>query len=150
MKNFIFLIAAMALLSCKNDTTTELDSKLDAYDQLTEQTIEIHDELMNDMGLMAELESKIDERLEDDNIDEVSAEQFIMTKASLEDAHDAMMTWMKDYSEEFPYEAELPSTVDAINTKMPVLQQFHEGILEVQTKTENAIESAEGLLANQQ
>lgn len=147
MKKIIYFLAALALLSCKSNEELELESKLAQFDQLTEQTMEVHDELMNDMGVMADLEIAIDKRLESDNINEASVEQLIIAKVALEDAHDSMMSWMKDYSEEFPYEAELPETVEQFNARTPVLEQFNAGILEVEQKMENAIATAEGLLS---
>lgn len=146
---FLLVVSVIAILltSCKDQQSMELDEQMAAFDQLTENTIEVHDELMNEMSPIMDLQIEIDNKLESETLDETSEEALVAAKVSLEDAHDSMMGWMKDYSQAFPYEAEAPSTKAEIDDKMPVLEEFYQDIKRLKEKTDKAIKEASEALA---
>ncbi|SCY31868.1 hypothetical protein SAMN05192588_2227 [Nonlabens sp. Hel1_33_55] len=149
MKKLIWICAVLLMVTaCKEETTAELDTEMNKFDQLTEQTMEVHDEVMPEMSHLMELSMEIDQKLESAELDDDQVQQLFDAQVELDDSHDAMMDWMKDYTEKFPYEADLPSTQEEMEEMMPVLQSSYEEIKRVQSKTETAIQNAEELLAN--
>ncbi len=149
MKNYIYLVALFVIVvSCKNVAEDPLEEEIASFDQLTEQTIEVHDEVMPEMGRLMDLSVEIDSKLENAELSDDQVQKLFDAQVELDEAHDAMMDWMKDYSEKFPYEADPPSTIEELEEKMPVLQASYEEIKKVKNNTQAAIQNAEELLAN--
>lgn len=57
-----------------------------------------------------------------------------------------MMTWMRDYSEKFPYDYKLPKDVNAVNKQLDVLKEEHEEIEELKVRTLRVIDEAQAML----
>ncbi|KQC32448.1 hypothetical protein AAU57_03205 [Nonlabens sp. YIK11] len=149
MKKIIYLFAiVMIAFSCKNVAEDPLEEEIASFDQLTEQTMEVHDEVMPEMGRLMDLSIEIDSKMEDAALSDAQVEQLFDAQVELDEAHDAMMDWMKDYSEKFPYEAETPSTVEELENQLPMIKSSLESIKKVQSDTQAAIKNAEELLAN--
>ncbi len=135
------------LISCKQEKTDPISSRIAAFEELTEKTLETHDEVMADMGTVMDLSIAIDEHLRKESIPELTVAELTEAKFQLDEAHAAMMDWMKDYSTQFPYEAETPATAEVLDDKMPVLQESFESIKAVKEQTYEAIAIAELLLS---
>jgi len=147
MKNLTYLFALLLILtSCKNEKESELDAEMASFDELTEQTIAVHDEVMPEMGHLMDLSMEIDETLKNADVSDAQSEELLDSQIQLENAHDAMMDWMKGYSTEFPYEAETPSTKEELDQKMMILEKSFENIKTVKSQTEEAIANAQHLL----
>ncbi|MEN8816109.1 MAG: hypothetical protein ABF274_04465 [Nonlabens sp.] len=149
MKNAIYIIAIamLTLTSCKNEATAEenaLATQIEAYDALMTEAMEVHDEIMPKMGELMELKGEITEKAEAGELSDQTA--ISSTAEELKASHDGMMTWMKDYSEKFPYGDPSPETKEAIDKKMPVLEQEVEEIKNLRDKTMQAIDNAKALL----
>lgn len=105
MKTFFYLFSASALLlgSCQQKATTEAVK----HQQLAEEAIAVHDEIMPQIAHFDKTTVKIDSIL--GNLSQVLAKnpnadtatvrtELITLKSNLEAATDNMMTWMKEYA----------------------------------------------------
>ncbi len=148
MKSFLYtMLMMMVLLSCKSENDAQLDAKMAEFDQLTEKTIGIHDDLMEEMGTIMDLSMEIETRLQTaDDEQDFMTERLVATRSSLDQAHDDMMDWMKNYSEAFPYDAESPATMLDLDDKMPVLESYYLDIKELQKETDRAIKDGQEVL----
>ncbi|AGC76814.1 hypothetical protein LX97_01474 [Nonlabens dokdonensis] len=149
MKKTIYLIAiaVLTLTSCKKEVTEEekaLATQIETYDALMAEAMEVHDEIMPKMGELMELKGEITEKAEAGELSDQTA--ISSTAEELKASHNGMMTWMKDYSEKFPYGDPSPETKEAIDKKMPVLEQEVEEIKNLRDKTMKAIDNAKALL----
>lgn len=96
-------VGIVTLNSCQQKSTTEATQ----HQQLTEEAIKIHDEIMPQISHFDRATVKIDSILEnlntialkDKTLDTTVIKTDLNTlKTNLEDATDNMMTWMKDYA----------------------------------------------------
>ncbi|WP_397302535.1 hypothetical protein [Nonlabens ulvanivorans] len=137
MKSLWSLILLALLASC-ND---ELKEQQVAFDNLKQQSMEAHDVIMPKMGDLMDLSNQLSKKMDSTNTD------LIMSKKSeLQKAHDDMMTWMRDYSEKFPYDYKLPKDVNAVNKQLDVLKEEHEEIEELKVRTLRVIDEAQAML----
>ncbi|MEO9502396.1 hypothetical protein [Nonlabens ulvanivorans] len=137
MKSLWTLILLALLASC-ND---ELREQQVAFDNLKQQSMEAHDVIMPKMGDLMDLSNQLSKKMDSTNTD------LIMSKKSeLQKAHDDMMTWMRDYSEKFPYDYKLPKDVNAVNKQLDVLKEEHEEIEELKVRTLRVIDEAQAML----
>ncbi|MEL7003799.1 MAG: hypothetical protein AAFN93_13835 [Bacteroidota bacterium] len=91
MKNTLIVLLSIALAACSG---TKEDNEVT---QLRKEVIAIHDEAMEQMGTMANLKSKLN-----DNPDSIKSEQYSKAAQSLDEAHNHMMAWMRNFAKEFP------------------------------------------------
>ncbi|GAL74043.1 hypothetical protein JCM19275_2890 [Nonlabens ulvanivorans] len=137
MKSLWTLVLLALLVSC-ND---ELKEQQVAFDNLKQQSMEAHDVIMPKMGDLMDLSNQLSKKMDSTNTD------LIMSKKSeLQKAHDDMMTWMRDYSEKFPYDYKLPKDVNAVNKQLDVLKEEHEEIEELKVRTLRVIDEAQAML----
>lgn len=151
MKNTIYIIAIamLAFASCKNEVTAEekaLATQIENYDALMTEAMEVHDEIMPKMGELMELKGELLANQPESISQESYMEEVSIAAENLKASHDGMMTWMKDYSEKFPYGDPSPETKEAIDEKMPVLEKEVEEIKQLRDKTMQAIDDAKALL----
>jgi len=105
MKKLFFILSAtfLALTSCQSNNTNENQS----IQSLSQEAIQIHDEIMPQIGTFDRTTVKIDSILA--NLNDVIAKNpaadtttiksdLTTLKANLEAATDNMMTWMKEYT----------------------------------------------------
>jgi hypothetical protein len=146
MKNIISAIVLILLVSsCKEGPDPVIEERMSEFDTLTERTIEVHDEVMPQMGTLMELSHELESRLE---TVEDSAVQMSVTASiqDLNDAHVNMMEWMRDYSEKFPYGEPAPESLPALEEKMPVLEKELDEIQKIKSETDRAIVVARAIL----
>lgn len=146
MKKSLYLIAIalFTLTACKNDPAPEevaLQAQMESYDLLKAEAIKVHDEIMPKMGVLMELRGEL---LANENANELS--EIATAAENLEASHDDMMLWMRDYSEKFPYGEPTPDTKEALNEKLPILEQEVKEIGQLKDRTMLAIENAQELL----
>ncbi len=126
----IVFIAVLISLSCKEEKETTLD-----HSPMLE-IMAIHDELMPKMGHIAQLEKKL-ESFDDPKSIEVAKE--------LNDANEAMMSWMGLVAKDFDTEELLgrkPITEDKTN----LINEYTKSVNELKTQMEGAIAHAQKLL----
>ena len=136
-----FIIILFFLFSCSSERKIH-ESNLVLLDEV----IYEHDELMKDMKKLKDLKTKLESL-------EVSEDNVEIAVSNLDKARKNMMSFMKEFSEEFPFDA-YPMQKDAsdgldiiklkeINSK---LQKQREIVLEVSSKFSKSIDQAEKLL----
>ncbi|PQJ31577.1 hypothetical protein BST92_06390 [Nonlabens arenilitoris] len=137
MKSLWTLVLLVLLASCSD----ELKEQKIAFDNLKQQSMEAHDVIMPKMGDLMDLSNQLSQKMDSTNTD------LIMSKNSeLQKAHDDMMTWMRDYSEKFPYDYKLPNDINAVNEQLDVLKEEHEEIEELKVRTLKVIDEAQAML----
>lgn len=129
------------LFSCSSENKIH-ESNLALLDEV----IYEHDELMKDMKELKDLKAKLESLKESDgNID--------MAIKDLDEARKGMMSFMKDFSEEFPFDS-YPMQKDAfenLDTKKlkeinDKLQSQKEVVMEISSKFSSSIDQAENIL----
>ena len=129
------------LFSCSSENKIH-ESNLALLDEV----IYEHDELMKDMKQLKDLKTKLESLKESDgNID--------MAIKNLDEARKGMMSFMKDFSEEFPFDS-YPMQKDAfenLDTKKlkeinDKLQSQKEVVMEISSKFSSSIDQAENIL----
>jgi hypothetical protein len=146
MKKTLYLIAIVlfTLTACKNVPTPEdaaLKAQMESYDLLKAEAMKVHDEIMPKMGALMELKGEL---VVNENANELT--EIAVAAENLKASHDAMMSWMQDYSEKFPYGEPTPDTKEALDEKLPILEQEVKEIVQLKDRTMLAIENAQGLL----
>jgi hypothetical protein len=143
---YCYLLLSIVLLSaCKNEVTPdqkELEAKTATYDALIVEAMAVHDEVMPKMGVLMEYRGRMQEQIKDSRMNN----EFAIAKSKLNEAHDGMMEWMRDYSEKFPYGDPAPATLEDIQQKIPVLEQEVEEIKDLKLRTDKIISYAKELL----
>lgn len=136
----LFLVSFLFLTACgSNGTSTE---ELSKNEQLREEIIEAHDEVMPKMGELKSLEKKAIEAAEElqaaDPVDTNQVEALKALAYDLNEAHEAMFVWMRQYEVEDGErsEEELKSYLD---------DQL-EKVNEVNVKVKDALKKAGELL----
>ncbi len=147
MAKYLFAILFIGFISCKNDPKTEaqseeLKNEIAQYDALMEEAIEVHDEVMPKMGQLMELREIIKKK----SVQDTTIVEFKFAVEQLNDAHDGMMEWMREYNEQFLYGEESPSTQEALDKKLPQLEQKVTEIKDLKTETNNIITYSQKLL----
>ena len=136
-----YLILIFFLFSCSSENKIH-ESNLALLDEV----IYEHDELMKDMKELKDLKTKLESLKESDgNID--------MAIKNLDEARKGMMSFMKDFSEEFPFDS-YPMQKDAfenLDTKKlkeinDKLQSQKEVVMEISSKFSSSIDQAENIL----
>tara|TARA_B100001758_G_C18366470_1_gene588773 strand:+ start:291 stop:692 length:402 start_codon:yes stop_codon:yes gene_type:complete len=129
------------LFSCSSENKIH-ESNLALLDEV----IYEHDELMKDMKELKDLKTKLESLKESDgNID--------MAIKNLDEARKGMMSFMKDFSEEFPFDS-YPMQKDAfenLDTKKlkeinDKLKSQKEVVMEISSKFSSSIAQAENIL----
>lgn len=99
MKKIIVLFSVFAVLvSCQNETSPAEKE----YNDTLKEVFDYHDEAMPKMGEIADLIAKLEVQIVSDSDSNPPEEELVMAKERLEQAHDHMMAWMKDFSENYP------------------------------------------------
>ncbi|MCQ0111625.1 hypothetical protein [Zhouia amylolytica] len=130
------LFALLLMISCGND-----NSKQEVFDSLKKEVLKVHDEVMPKMGkintLITELDSKIDTT--------EMGKSYEKAKQELEESHDMMMSWMKNFGDQFG------GTIakDSLDKKIQLLEQEDIKVNDLKEKINSSIKNAEDLLGNQ-
>lgn len=139
MKLFKTVLGAMALtlmIACGED-----NSQQQAFDTLKSEVLKVHDEVMPKMGkintLITELKDKVDTT--------EMGRSYEKAKLDLEDSHEMMMTWMKDFGSNFS------GTIakDSLAKKIQLLKEEDTKVNELKEKINQSIKNAEELLGKQ-
>ncbi|ETN94626.1 hypothetical protein [Zhouia amylolytica] len=136
IKTAFSLFALLLMISCGND-----NSKQEVFDSLKKEVLKVHDEVMPKMGkintLITELDSKIDTT--------EMGKSYEKAKQELEESHDMMMSWMKNFGDQFG------GTIakDSLDKKIQLLEQEDIKVNDLKEKINSSIKNAEDLLGNQ-
>jgi hypothetical protein len=99
---FIPLLLIMLIAGCSGKKRSENAPK--SWDDLKSEVMAVHDEIMPKMGKLMALKKQIDEKigkLEAEDPDAEQLQQLRNISTSLENSHDKMMQWMREYNPNF-------------------------------------------------
>jgi uncharacterized lipoprotein NlpE involved in copper resistance len=149
---YIIVIVLFTLIACKNEAALEevtlevSKMEIEAFETLKAEAMEAHDEIMPKLGKLMELRGELAVNEPESMSKEAYTKEISTAGEDLKASHDAMMSWMQDYSEKFPYGDPTPKTKEAMDKKLPLLKQEVKEIKGLKKQTLNAIEIAEELL----
>lgn len=147
----LFLTLVIFSFSCKEEQSE--DSK--AFDAQMKETVQIHDDVMPKMTELNSLISKLEKEKEEieasDNFEAEEVEKYEIAINDLKEAHDLMMSWMKNFSNSFS-RTEINSGLatkdkDSIKAKQEMLSTQYNSAEEMQEAITTAIENAQLLLS---
>lgn len=124
-------------ISCDNEAA----QRTEEFNNLKQQAMDSHDVIMPKMDQLMQLSGQLTAIKDSTNHDVIMSK-----KTELQKAHDDMMTWMRDYSEKFPYGYQLPSEEAKATEKMEAMQEEFEEIDELKVRTLRVIEEAQQML----
>ncbi|MFN2260501.1 MAG: hypothetical protein ABR595_00350 [Psychroflexus sp.] len=147
------LSLVLSLGSCQSNNNEE-ESK--AFDKQMKETVQIHDDVMPKMGeinsMIKKLEAKKEEvKSESEGVEDETMLTYDEAIKNLKDAHDLMMSWMKNFSNTFS-RTEINDGLqakdkDSIKAKMKLLNTQYESAEEMKKAITEALENAQKLLA---
>ena len=145
------LLVLALLLSCQQEVSEESKT----FDKQMKETIRIHDDVMPQMSkinsLVTELEAQKTELEQAEEVDAERVELHENAIANLKDAHDLMMSWMKNFSDSFS-RTEINSGLettdkDSINAKLQLLDTQYASAEAMQKSIAEAIKNAQLILS---
>ncbi|MEM8967016.1 MAG: hypothetical protein AAGE93_11410 [Bacteroidota bacterium] len=146
-----FSLIFISLSSCQSSTTTEADANLTQAQEIYDEAIVVHDEVMPRMDEMMRLRRTVQQQMDSlQQVDSVAyadtLQQMQTIVQNLKEADDAMMQWMRN-TVGVPTQEELqsPDPVDTTNI-IQVQQQQKAAIEQVKQQMESSIEEAKALL----
>lgn len=136
----LFCIAIIAV-SCNENQKSKAESQ---FKKEINKAIEVHDNVMPKMG---EINQKIRSL---DTLAGVDSLTIKKSKKRLQDAHDEMMTWMRDFSNAFSTkeikEGLQTEKADSIKIKTNTAKNYRESALKMKESVNSSIEEAKKLL----
>lgn len=154
MKNSIVTLA-LILLGVMTSCQQKQSEEAKAFDSQMKKTIQIHDDVMPKMSeinsLITELEASKKEIQQEEEVDAEQVELHDSAIANLKDAHDLMMSWMKNFSNSFS-RTEInkgleTSDQDSINAKVKLLDAQYKSAEEMKEAINVAIDNAQTILS---
>jgi chromosome segregation ATPase len=147
----LFITVIAFSFSCKEEQSK--DSK--AFDAQMKETVQIHDDVMPKMTELNSLISKLEKEKEkieaSGDVASEEVETYETAINDLKEAHDLMMSWMKNFSNSFS-RTEINTGLatkdkDSIKAKQEMLSAQYNSAEEMQTAITKAIENAQLLLS---
>lgn len=144
VKYFVMLFVSIILISsCQEETPKEVKT----FDDKMEKTIAIHDSVMPKMSKISDMISKLEQKK--DSLSE--SKEVQAAKEDLEQAHDQMMTWMKDLSNTFTAEqinqGIQTREMDSLKKAIKDLDKLKKEAESMQNAINSSIKKAEELLS---
>ena len=144
MRYFIILLL---LISCSNNNNMH-ESNIKLLDKI----IVEHDELMMDMKELKNLKNELSDNMESNSEDQYKDRATIVI-GNLDDAHNSMMSFMKEFSDVFPFDNYPMSKEKYKNMKSEELKNvndklksFHDKIIIVSDKFSKSKQRASRML----
>lgn len=99
-----FLVMTSLFLSGCSETNAEKSNPFEEQKVLFDEVMEIHDEVMPEMQTIYDLKKQLDTKLtqmgqESSTLDSTTFVRTVQHKRALEEADDAMMSWMRDFAD---------------------------------------------------
>ncbi|WP_081209295.1 hypothetical protein [Salegentibacter sediminis] len=139
---FLLIFLSIGFLACNNESDARKE-----YEQNYDEVLRIHDEVMPKMGELNALSMKLKEKTDSSSRD---FQTYKEARKDLENAHDFMMDWMHDFSDN--YVKNQPPLEDLseeeILKKNQGLQEEIEKVNEMKEAVNSSIENARNLLNN--
>src|SRR5699024_4413909 len=150
IKTLFIAVIAFTIASCGNTTKSEENTVATAnseqFYQLLDEVMDVHDEMMPQMGKLSELRQNLEEKAGEDKM---NAMQYEEAAKDLEDAHKSMMDWMKDFGEVFPYKEDRLEGMneDQIKERIELMKEQQTAVIAMKEKMVSSMENARALLA---
>jgi hypothetical protein len=133
----------------------ENSTEAKAFDAQMKQTIQIHDDVMPQMSkinsMITELESEKEELESAEEVNTQLVGKHDAAIADLQNAHDLMMSWMKNFSSSFS-RTEINTGLqakdkDSIKAKVELLEMQYNSAEEMKAAINSSLENAQKVLA---
>ena len=147
----ISILFVIILLSCQDKPSEEAV----AFDSKMKETIQIHDDVMPKMSeinsLISQLEAKKAELEEAEELDQEQINLLDLTITNLKEAHDLMMSWMKNFSNTFSRseinDGLTTTDMDSIKAKLKTLEAQYKSAESMKEAIIQSVENAKTILA---
>lgn len=126
----VLLVLALSIYSCKGP--------VEKNNSQMESVVAVHDELMPKMVEITRLQEQLTSALPDS----VRTKEQVKTIDDLGLAHDAMMTWMRDFGQAFDFE-EITQGKPLTESKQDSLDKYEQSVLELQDQMLSAISNGQ-------
>ena len=138
-KAFLLVLLSVVVLSCDKKIPKEKHE----YDKAISEILEVHDEVMPQMGTLSSLikktEAKIDTTAE--------GKKFKHVNENLKEAHEFMMTWMVEFGDEFPNALkDTLYSIEEYKKREPKVENEKQKVQEMKSLVFNSMEKAQSLL----
>jgi hypothetical protein len=141
MKNIIWLMLTVLLVSsCNNKEKSEVAPLNKEVTQM-QKVVAVHDALMPKMSVIGELSGKIQASMEEENPDSTKVKALDELKL----ANAEMMKWMKNFGENFTFE-EINKGAPLSEEKKELLKSFENSVNQLQKQMDTAIENGNKLI----
>lgn len=136
---YVFLVGL--IISCGDSKPKEVEQ----FNQKMDQTIAIHDEVMPEMTKINQLIGKLEAKMDSNNI-----EKYKPAIKDLKTGHDKMMTWMREFGDEFS-KTEINQGIqlkdmDSLKSRLKALDISYKQAEDMRNHIQEAISNAELLL----
>ena len=136
MRKIILTVVVLSLLvSCKENTKTTPETNQ------METVMAIHDEVMPKMGRLGKLVGELKPKVDSTEM----GLQYGAAMSDLQDAHESMMTWMRDFGERFDHD-EIMNGKELTAQKKEWLNEEEEKVKALREQINSSIKKAESLL----
>ena len=114
------------------------------YNATMQEALEAHDAVMPKMGTLGELIEQLQQKSAADTL---HAQAYKKATSDLQEAHQLMMDWMKDFSEAFPNALSKETlSQEAYQEKLPSLKEQAQKAQVMEESINNSIQNAQQLL----
>jgi len=134
------LSLVLIAISCNNsseNTSKKESSQSEDVNELKKEVMDVHDRTMAQMNTMAKLRNQLKDKWQSEEVTDTAV--YYRAYASLQKAHDKMMSWMQDFSQNYD------ESMDA-DAKKAYLNKEKEKINILAKFTDQSIDEAEDLL----
>ncbi len=137
----IYTFLILLIISCGDSKPKEVEQ----FNLKMDKTIAIHDEVMPEMTKINQLIGKLEAKMDSTNI-----EKYKPAVEDLKTGHDKMMTWMKDFGDEFS-KTEINQGIqlkdaDSLKSRLEALDVSYKQAQDMRNHIQEAISNAELLL----
>ena len=137
-KILLFCVFNFLILSCKQDKPIVKE-----YKSTMNHVLEVHDEVMPEMGEINNLIIQLQEKIDAGE----ASEKYQEALKNLKGAHAFMMEWMRDFAEKFPNALEEPTfSEEKFERKLNILKSEEKEVIEMKKRVESSIKKAKKLL----
>lgn len=138
---FIYTFLILLIISCGDSKPKEVEQ----FNLKMDKTIAIHDEVMPEMTKINQLIGKLEAKM-----DSTTTEKYKPAVEDLKTGHDKMMTWMKDFGDEFS-KTEINQGIqlkdaDSLKSRLEALDVSYKQAQDMRNHIQEAISNAELLL----
>lgn len=147
-RTLFIAVIAFTVASCGNSTKsdkTTASTDSEKFYQLLDEVMEVHDEMMPQMGKLSELRQNLEEKAE---VDPMNAMAYKEAAADLEAAHKSMMDWMKDFGDVFPYKQDRLEGMneEEIKESIELMKHQQEAVNSMKQEMISSMENAKTML----